>query len=169
MSGLGGQPEEQVPGYALDLGAVAYRPEYPMYRYEKRQLANWPVRVGSTLIDSAVVGWPVWVPYTTMTGHHRSEMIRYGIPLQIALALLLTALEGRTGRSPGKAVLRLRLVDEGSGQPLGFWRAFGRRVAHVLDALSCYLGFLWPLWDRQRQTFADKVAKAVVVAEEHRL
>lgn len=152
----------------MDLGAVAYRPEYPMYRYEKRQLANWPVRVGSAMIDTALIGWPVWVPYTTMTGHHRSEMIRYGIPLEIALGLLVAALESRTGRSPGKAVLRLRLVDRTSGLPLGFWRAFGRRAAHLLDALSCYLGCLWPLWDPQRQTFADKVANAVVVAEERR-
>ncbi|MDQ1539752.1 MAG: hypothetical protein QOH29_478, partial [Actinomycetota bacterium] len=26
-----------------------------------------------------------------------------------------------------------------------------------------YLGYLWPLWDSKRQTFADKILKTVVV------
>ena len=34
--------------------------------------------------------------------------------------------------------------------------------AHILDALPCYLGYLWPR-DRKRQTFADKIVKTVVI------
>ena len=32
-----------------------------------------------------------------------------------------------------------------------------------LDSLVCYLGFLFPLWDAKRQTFADKIIHTVVV------
>ena len=33
---------------------------------------------------------------------------------------------------------------------------------HILDALT-YVGFLWPLWDAKRQTFADMLMRTVVV------
>lgn len=38
-----------------------------------------------------------------------------------------------------------------------------RRIAHVLDGLVCYLGHLWPLWDKKRRTFSGKVMSTVVV------
>lgn len=165
MSGPGGQPVETVPGYAADIEAAAYRPSY---RYEKGQLAHWVLRLASGLIDSAVVGWPVAVPYAAMSpGHHRAETISRTLWVTLVLSVLVAVWEGRTGRSPGKALLRLRLVDRDNGRPLGVPRALGRRVAHLLDVLSCYLGLLWPLWDEQRQTFSDKVTRAVVLAREN--
>lgn len=169
MSSPGGQPDDILPGYAVEIRAAEYRPEYPMYRHEKKQLASWFLRVNSAVVDFVLVGCPVAVPYSTMSeGHHRAEVIRYGIMVQVVMGLVLAVWEGRNGRSPGKALMRLRLVDEAGGRMLGFWRALGRRVAHLLDGLSCYLGFLWPLWDAQRQTFADKIAKAVVLNEGRR-
>jgi uncharacterized RDD family membrane protein YckC len=50
-----------------------------------------------------------------------------------------------------------------TGQPVGVGLAIGRYFVHILDALPCYLGFLWPLWDSKRQTFADKILSTVVV------
>ena len=43
--------------------------------------------------------------------------------------------------------------------------AFVRDIAHILDSIICGLpiGWLWPLWDAKRQTWADKVMKTVVV------
>ena len=41
--------------------------------------------------------------------------------------------------------------------------SFVRQLAHVLDGLPCYLGYLWPLWDAKRQTFADKVIGTYVI------
>jgi hypothetical protein len=46
---------------------------------------------------------------------------------------------------------------------IGGGMGIGRHLLHILDALPCYLGFLWPLWDGKRQTFADKIVKSVVV------
>ena len=52
----------------------------------------------------------------------------------------------------------------GTGAAIGFGPAVVRRLAHLLlDAPPCYAGFLWPLWDEHRQTFADKIATTVVV------
>ena len=54
------------------------------------------------------------------------------------------------------------LVSQTTGQPVGRGTVFLREIAHVADA-PLYLGYLWPLWDTQRQTFADKIMTTVVV------
>jgi len=55
------------------------------------------------------------------------------------------------------------LID---GQPMGGGMCFVRDLCHILDALVCYLGFLWPLWDARRQClFADKIMNTVVLSE----
>jgi uncharacterized RDD family membrane protein YckC len=70
--------------------------------------------------------------------------------------------QGRTGQSIGKKAMGLKLVDERTGQPIGAGMAFVRDLAHILDGFF-YIGYLWPLWDQKRQTFADKVLSTVVV------
>lgn len=71
--------------------------------------------------------------------------------------------QGRTGYSLGKQWVGIRLVKEATGQPMGGWMCFVRSLCHILDALPCYLGFLWPLWDAKRQTFADKIMSTIVI------
>jgi uncharacterized RDD family membrane protein YckC len=73
---------------------------------------------------------------------------------------------GHLGYTVGDRVLGQRLVRESTGAPMGSgWSVFWRAVAHLLDALPCFIGFLWPLWDSKRQTFADKVCGTVVVED----
>jgi uncharacterized RDD family membrane protein YckC len=72
---------------------------------------------------------------------------------------------GRTGQSWGKQIMKLRLLSEETGQPIGGGMAFLRDLTHLLDSLACYIGWLFPLWDPKRQTFADKIIKTIVTAE----
>jgi uncharacterized RDD family membrane protein YckC len=72
--------------------------------------------------------------------------------------------QGRTGQSLGKTWLSIRVVkDSDHRQPPGIGLNFGRALLHILDALPCYLGYFWPLWDQKRQTFADKIVSTVVI------
>jgi uncharacterized RDD family membrane protein YckC len=70
---------------------------------------------------------------------------------------------GRTGQSVGKQMARIALVSDLTHQPIGAFNAFVRDLVHILDGLA-YVGFLWPLWDEKRQTFADKLVRTIVVA-----
>ncbi|MHA6796700.1 RDD family protein [Pseudonocardia bannensis] len=74
--------------------------------------------------------------------------------------------QGTTGQSIGKKVVGTRLLLATTGRPVGFGLAVGRQLAHVLDGLPFYLGYLWPIWDERRQTFADKVCNTLVVRAE---
>ncbi len=69
-------------------------------------------------------------------------------------------LQGTTGRSLGRRVAKTRLVMMATGQPVGFGRAVVRQICHLLEF---GVGYLWPLWDGKRQTFADKILGTVVV------
>jgi uncharacterized RDD family membrane protein YckC len=53
------------------------------------------------------------------------------------------------------------VVSEQTGQPIGFGLSVLRQIAHAIDAVICYVGYLFPLWDAKRQTIADKILSTV--------
>jgi uncharacterized RDD family membrane protein YckC len=74
--------------------------------------------------------------------------------------------QGNIGRSLGKSIVGLQLLDAHTGRPPGSFRAFLRELAHYVDSLVLYLGWLWPLWDARRQTLADKLCSTIVVVDD---
>jgi uncharacterized RDD family membrane protein YckC len=69
--------------------------------------------------------------------------------------------QGTTGSSVGKSVLKFKVISEVTGQPIGFGMSVVRALAHFVDAIICFIGFLFPLWDSKRQTLADKIMTTV--------
>jgi uncharacterized RDD family membrane protein YckC len=154
-------------------------------------LANWGTRVAASLLDGLlslvgfvfyVVGIPLIVAgsprnsFDTTTGTYETTraahtgllvlgfvFIGLGIVAIVAIHLWNRVFRmGRTGQSMGKKVMGIRLVEEYTGRPMGAGMCFVREIAHTLDQFL-YLGYLWPLWDPKRQTFADKILSTVVV------
>ncbi|HET9875705.1 MAG TPA: RDD family protein [Mycobacterium sp.] len=85
------------------------------------------------------------------------------------LAMVLTAtnrilLPVVTGWSLGRAVFGIAVqhVDNVAIRPVGPWRLLIRDLAHLLDTASVLVGWLWPLWDRRRRTFADMLVHTEV-------
>jgi uncharacterized RDD family membrane protein YckC len=164
------------PGYGQPPapGAGGYVPDQPGH-YMGRTLANWPQRVGAYLIDNLIASIPGFLAIILFSGTQPGEAPSAGAGLVAFLLYLVSLglwiynraiLQGRTGQSWGKQVLNLRLVRMADGQPMGGGMAFVRDLAHILDGLLCYLGFLWPLWDARRQTlFGDKIMNTVVLSE----
>jgi uncharacterized RDD family membrane protein YckC len=70
------------------------------------------------------------------------------------------------GGTVGKIVMGLRVVGPG-GKPLGFWRSLRRVIGYFICAFSLGLGFLWLIVNRQRHTWADKLAGSSVVYAWH--
>lgn len=147
--------------------------------------ASWGQRVAAYLVDALVVAVSLIPHYVglvlvsssistdPLTGEAVATgggtatvgwaLVGVGVVIGIGVFVWNICLrQGRTGYSIGKSVMGIRLLSDSSGAPIGAWMAFVRYLAHVLDALPCYLGYLWPLWDAKRQTFADKVTSTVV-------
>jgi|CXWL01.1.fsa_nt_gi uncharacterized RDD family membrane protein YckC len=70
---------------------------------------------------------------------------------------------GSKGQFWGHRAAGVRIVDANTGGPIGFWKAVLRQFLHALDGSLCGLGFLWPLWDAKKQTFADKIVGTVSI------
>ena len=151
----------------------------PAWPGQRRQdHASWSRRVGASLLDSvpglvaAVLLVAGYLP--TYLGFFRGDLTvapRY--PLVVVGSLLYVValglavynrylLAGRTGQSVGKRLTGIWLVRQTTGRPIGTLDAFVRDLLHVVDGFG-YVGYLWPLWDAERQTLADKLAQTVVV------
>ena len=70
---------------------------------------------------------------------------------------------GPTGQTLGKKALGIRVISLDSGGPIGYGRAFIRYIGRIVSALLVYIGYLWMLWDSERQCWHDKFAGDVVV------
>ena len=82
----------------------------------------------------------------------------------IVVAVLYVRALGKTGQTWGRKLANVKVVGKATGQPIGFGRALGRTLfAQIISGAICYLGYLWMLWDTDKQTWHDKVVDSVVV------
>ncbi|MEU4452195.1 RDD family protein [Nocardioides sp. NPDC023903] len=137
-------------------------------------LATWGRRAGGALIDAALL-----IPFYLVAGVGGGLSQESGFFVTI-FGLLVTLVgwfgfigfavwnhvlkQGRTGYTIGKGVLGIKLVRKEPQATTGVPMALVRQLLHVLDAF-CFIGYLWPLWDDKRQTFADKIVGTLVVVE----
>jgi uncharacterized RDD family membrane protein YckC len=183
-----GYPPPGYPPPGTYAGLPAFVPSQPW-----GPLADWGTRVAASLIDSSVqliggipyvVGIVLFVIGAPDPGYETTSsefelarpdtgntglmvlggvLVVLGLLLAVGLAIWNRCFkQGRTGQSIGKRVMGIRLVDERTGRPIGAGMAFVRELAHYLDG-AVYIGYLWPLWDDKRQTFADKILGTLVV------
>ncbi|MDG5486167.1 RDD family protein [Mycolicibacterium gadium] len=103
---------------------------------------------------------------TGRNGPSTTAWIIFSLCVLVAVAFTLwnfVVRQGNTGSSIGKQIMDFKVVDEQTQQPIGVGKSLLRQIAHGIDALICYIGFLFPLWDAKRQTIADKLLKTVCV------
>ena len=86
-----------------------------------------------------------------------------GIGTLVSLAYFTYFEGGPTGQTLGKRALGIRVIDFGGGGSIGYGRAFIRWIGRFVSAIVVFLGYFWMLWDKERQTWHDKFANAVVV------
>jgi uncharacterized RDD family membrane protein YckC len=120
--------------------------------------AGFWVRFGAAFLDGILLGVVNGILAAAMganTGRALSVVIGvayYGI------------LEGgESGQTLGKKVAGIRVIDMNGAGPIGIGRAIGRYFARWLSALPILLGYFWMLWDKEKQTWHDKLTSALVV------
>lgn len=144
MDPFGNTTTSEAPPIAMPAGASGPR-------------AGFWIRFGGAIID--------WVILAVI-----------GIVLQLALKTVGSALAllvdigyfvyfegGPTGQTIGKRAVGIRVIGFDTGGPIGYGRALIRWIGSVISGLFFFLGYLWMLWDRENQTWQDKMANDVVV------
>jgi RDD family len=150
------------------------------------QCANWLWRVLAGLIDYG----PLFLLYSVgaaiadklrQSFYYGHEYAYQWAPVVENLTFLVCVLlavgnsivlQGLTAQSIGKKVLGMQVVRpvvSPENKRLfvrpGVLLTFLRMLAHIVDAIPCYLGFFAPIWTFQYQTFSDKIVNTWVLKE----
>ncbi|MEZ0095833.1 RDD family protein [Streptacidiphilus sp. EB129] len=146
-------------------------------------LADWSARASATLIEISIVGGIAtaygYALYLARPVFALVEAVALlaGVGLQpvfgflywglgVAFLVWQWALRGSTGQSLGQRLLRIVTVDEDTGAPIGPARSIVRSVLHVVDIAPVFFGYVRPLFQYRRQTWADQICRTVVVKVE---
>ena len=120
--------------------------------------ASFGIRLVAWLIDVVLIG---------VVGAVLSRVLGSTLGAVVNLLLGLAYygyLEGSpSGQTVGKKVMNIRVIDLAGGGPIGAGRALLRYVGRILSSIPCLLGYFWMLWDKDKQTWHDKIATTVVV------
>ncbi len=129
-------------------------------------LAPWWKRLVALVVDNALL-----YAVTTLVALQASSSAAV-TDLRIVAELALTFLyfgylNGVYGQTVGKRLLRIRVVDEDTGLPLGFRRGLARYGVVALLSLAFVIPVLidglWPLRDARRQSWHDKAVRSLVI------
>jgi uncharacterized RDD family membrane protein YckC len=143
-----GAPAYGAPAYGAPSGMPGGAPEY----------ADWGTRVASYAID--FIALSVIANIVSAGSDVLGTLLSL---LAFAFGIYNAWLNGSTGQSVGKKIMGTKVVGEATGQPIGGGLGIVRYLAHIVDAIICFIGFLFPLWDAKKQTLADKIMKTVVI------
>lgn len=80
--------------------------------------------------------------------------------LPIIIVLIFWRIKQAT---PGKIMLKMKVVDAKTGLPPSTWQLLIRYFGYILSALIFLLGFFWTGWDKKKQAWHDKIAGTMVI------
>lgn len=88
-----------------------------------------------------------------------------GVPVAIGVVLVarVAGEGGPSGQSPGKRLAGIRVGDAATGGPAGYGKAAVRWVCRIISAAPFLLGFVWMLFDEDRETWHDKLSATAVL------
>ncbi len=121
--------------------------------------AGWARRAGALVLDvapgAAVIATTALVALSVPL--HNAwwwTAVSVGAAAILATAFNRILLPSVRGQSLGRAVFGITVVRR-DGDPVGPWRLLMRDIAHLADTAPLLVGWLWPIWDPRRGTFAD--------------
>ncbi|PSK87372.1 putative RDD family membrane protein YckC [Murinocardiopsis flavida] len=183
-----GQPQgpPQYGGYGQPQGG--YPQQQPGYGYGP-QYASWGARLGAYLLDGLIVTLMVFAivvvgvlasgaivaASASSTGEPSDGSVVAGVVITITfyvgafIASLFYYISpvAKTGATPGKKMVGIKIVKLDTGQPPSKGAAFGRILTVVGMGFVPFGGLLdglWPLWDEpHKQAIHDKAVGTIVI------
>ena len=93
-----------------------------------------------------------------------TKVAEYIIPYFVAVNFIYqTFFVYMYGATLGKMAVKIRVIYLQNGAKPIFWSAFMRSVVRFMGAATYWIGFLWAIIDRKKQTWHDIAAKTLVV------
>lgn len=134
------------------------QPDYGQpYGQMPLNLAGFWIRFGAAIIDGIIIGIAQFI-LGLVTSTNTAQVLGFVIS-----AAYFTYFHGSTGQTLGNKAVNVRVIDADGGGAIGYGRAFLRWIVSFVSGIVIALGYLWMLWDPNKQTWHDKAVKSVVV------
>ena len=141
------------------------------YQYAQPNVHVTGRRIVATILDGIVLGI-LSSGLTSAIGTDRTSSgfdlttlsFNGSVGLTVVVLLYYTLLDGLTGRTVGKFITGIRVVDAGTGRAPGLLSALVRTLLRLIDGIFAYLvGFLIVINSDRRRRLGDMAAKTLVV------
>ncbi len=145
-------------------------------KWPSHEKAGFGIRFISYILDSIVIGiissiitfpfTPTYIPSITFNNSTGVELFDISSILTSLLGILyFVYFEGQRGATPGKMVTKLKVVGTDGTMPIGYGGAFIRYIGRMISLLVLALGYIWIIFDKDKQGWHDKIANTYVVRE----
>ena len=141
------------------------------YKYE---YAGFWIRVAASIIDSIII-IIAFIPITLIFGVGMTNISENGFSSvhilhsdwfwQILTAAFYIFCWIKFAGTPGKRLLRLKVLNEKTGENITVGQGIIRYIGYIPASLCFLLGLIWVAFDDKKQGWHDKMAKTVVVKE----
>ena len=121
--------------------------------------AGFWIRFAGALLDGLIVGIPLNLVLFTIDVF----AVRQSIGLVVGIAYAVFFIGSGSGQTVGMKICNIRVIDVETGGRIDYGRAVIRYLVGIVSGLACLIGYLWMLWDPEKQTWHDKVAGTYVV------
>ncbi len=133
--------------------------------------AGFWIRVGASIIDTILIMLITWPILFSIYGRDylNSESMISG-PWDILISYVFPAIAVISfwvyrSATPGKIFLKIKIIDEKTGNKLSTGQSIGRYFGYFVSMLPLMLGIIWVAFDGKKQGWHDKLAGTVCVRD----
>jgi uncharacterized RDD family membrane protein YckC len=127
-------------------------------------------RIVATILDGIVLGLLYRVSTAIFGGHYNSDLdftrltSRAGLGWLVVAILYYMLLEGIFGRTVGKLVTGIRVIDAKTGRTPGMFTVLIRTLLRIIDGIGGYLlGWIVVVLNDRRRRLGDMAADTLVI------
>ena len=126
------------------------------------EIASAGQRFGAFLVD-VVISVLVGIAGSAIGSVISGDLIATNTLVSIGYWIVVLILVATRGQSPGKMVIGIKIVKT-DGRSIGFGTTLLREIiGKFISSIIILLGYIWILFDGQRQGWHDKIASTYVV------
>ena len=131
---------------------------------QRHELAGLVDRLAANVIDSFLLILPLMIASIIISAQDQQvpRALAQFILLALPVAYHWYFWTRRDGQTPGKFALGIRVV-KADGSHISDVDAVIRAIGYNVSAMLFGLGFVWALFDKNNQTWHDKMARTYVV------
>lgn len=135
---------------------------------KKYEYAGFWIRFWALLLDGLIfslVSAPIFVVLGYFGLYSVEEFGLIDVISNILWVVIYVFCWVKFAGTPGKRLLKLKILDAQTGNHIAVSQALIRYVGYVISSVVFGLGLLWVAFDSKKQGWHDKMAKTVVVKE----